>query len=125
MKVNQINVESNMSVSDLIDNFDASGVLGAGRVARARNILVDMIQDDDMNVSFDVETVSNIPYNIKYVDDSSLENGTEKIKQLGANGIIVNTYKIVTKNNIIVSKELISKDTYNAMDRIILKGTKK
>ena len=50
MKVNQINVESNMSVSDLIDNFDASGVLGAGRVARARNILVDMIQDDDMNV---------------------------------------------------------------------------
>ncbi len=82
-------------------------------------------EDDDMNVSFDVETVSNIPYNIKYVDDSSLENGTEKIKQLGANGIIVNTYKIVTKNNIIVSKELISKDTYNAMDRIILKGTKK
>ena len=50
MKVNQINVESNMSVSDLIDNFDASGVLGAGRVARASNILVDMIQDDDMNV---------------------------------------------------------------------------
>ncbi|MCQ2969976.1 MAG: deoxyhypusine synthase [archaeon] len=50
MKVNQINVESNMNVSDLIDNFDASGVLGAGRVARARNILVDMIQDKDMNV---------------------------------------------------------------------------
>ena len=64
-------------------------------------------------------------FQIKDVDDSSLENGTEKIKQLGANGIIVNTYKIVTKNNIIVSKELISKDTYNAMDRIILKGTKK
>lgn len=50
MKVNQINVESNMNVSDLIDNFDASGVLGAGRVASARNILVDMIQDKDMNV---------------------------------------------------------------------------
>lgn len=50
MKVNQINVESNMNVSDLIDNFDASGVLGAGRVARACNILVDMIQDKDMNV---------------------------------------------------------------------------
>ncbi|WP_432644865.1 deoxyhypusine synthase [Methanobrevibacter sp.] len=50
MKVNQINVENNMTVSDLIDAFDASGVLGAGRVARARNILVDMIQDEDMNV---------------------------------------------------------------------------
>lgn len=55
MKVNQINVESNMNVSDLIDNFDASGVLGAGRVARARNILVDMIQDKDMNVFMSLE----------------------------------------------------------------------
>lgn len=82
-------------------------------------------EDSDMNATFETETLSNIPYNIKYVDDSSLEVGTEQIKQLGANGIIVNTYKIVKKNNIIVSKELISKDTYNAMDRIILKGTKK
>ena len=50
MKVNQINVERNMQVSDLIKQFDESGVLGAGRVARACDILVDMIQDEDMNV---------------------------------------------------------------------------
>ena len=50
MKVNPINVENNMSVSDLVDQFDKSGVLGAGRVARACNILVDMIQDEDTNV---------------------------------------------------------------------------
>ena len=50
MKVNPINVDNNMKISDLINQFDKSGVLGAGRVARACNILVDMIQDEDMNV---------------------------------------------------------------------------
>ena len=50
MKVNQIDVEENMMISDLIAQFDESGVLGAGRVARACNILADMIQDEDMSV---------------------------------------------------------------------------
>lgn len=50
MKVNQINVTSDMKISDLISQFDESGVLGAGRVARACNILADMIQDEDMKV---------------------------------------------------------------------------
>jgi deoxyhypusine synthase len=39
-----------MSVSDLINQFDKSGVLGAGRVGRACNVLTDMINDDDMKV---------------------------------------------------------------------------
>ncbi|MBE6500539.1 MAG: deoxyhypusine synthase [Methanobrevibacter thaueri] len=50
MKVNQIKIEKNMKISDLISQFDSSGVLGAGRVARATNILTEMIQDENMNV---------------------------------------------------------------------------
>jgi len=50
MKVNQIDVDSSMKVIDLINQFDDSGVLGAGRVARACNILAEMIQDEDMSV---------------------------------------------------------------------------
>ena len=50
MKVNQINIEKNMSISDLVNQFDKSGVLGAGRVGRACNVLTDMINDDDMKV---------------------------------------------------------------------------
>lgn len=50
MKVNQINVTNSMRISDLVNEFDKSGVLGAGRVARACNILDDMIQDEDMKV---------------------------------------------------------------------------
>ena len=50
MKVNQINVDSNMKVLDLLNQFDKSGVLGAGSVARACNVLTDMINDKDMKV---------------------------------------------------------------------------
>lgn len=50
MKVNQIKINNNMKIIDLINQFDNSGVLGAGRVARACNILTDMIQDEDMSV---------------------------------------------------------------------------
>lgn len=81
-------------------------------------------EDNEYDVNFDIETISNIPYEIKYENSSSISSGEEEIKQLGANGVIVNTYKIVKKNNIVISKELISKDTYNSLDRIILKGTK-
>ena len=50
MKVNQINITNDMKVVDLIDQFDRSGVLGAGKISRACNILTAMIQDKDMNV---------------------------------------------------------------------------
>lgn len=50
MKVNPINVDKNMKVSDLLEQFDESGVLGAGRVSRACNILSDMISDEKTNV---------------------------------------------------------------------------
>ncbi|WP_297980523.1 deoxyhypusine synthase [uncultured Methanobrevibacter sp.] len=50
MEVNQLNIKKNMTVSELIDQFDASGVLGAGRLARASNLLVEMINDKDMDI---------------------------------------------------------------------------
>ena len=50
MKVNQIDINEDMKVIDLINQFDDAGVLGAGRVSRACTILADMIQDEDMNV---------------------------------------------------------------------------
>ena len=80
-------------------------------------------EKDDKKIDFEIETVSNIPYDTKYQTDSSLSAGTEKVKQRGANGIIVNAYKIVQQNGITVSKELISKDTYKALDRVILKSS--
>ncbi len=50
MKVNQIQIKENMTVSELLVQFENSGVLGSGRVSRACNLLSDMIIDEDMNV---------------------------------------------------------------------------
>lgn len=50
MKVNQINVSPDMKIIDLINQFDDSGVLGAGKVGRACNILTEMIKDESMKV---------------------------------------------------------------------------
>ena len=76
-------------------------------------------------VSFRIRTVSTIPFKTQYEDDNTLEEGKEKKKQGGMNGIIVKVYKIVEQNGKTVSEELISQDTYNALTKIILKGTKK
>lgn len=81
-------------------------------------------EENDCTVSFSTETLSTIPYTVKYIDDSTLPRGTEKVKQVGANGKITETYIIKSINGAVVSKELLSKDTYSAMQRIILRGTK-
>ena len=80
-------------------------------------------EEKEYEIEFDVETVSNIPRDTKYEIDKSLPKGTEKIKQKGSDGIIVNVYKIVKQNGITLSKEFISKDKYNALDKIILKSS--
>lgn len=66
-----------------------------------------------------------IPYTINYIKDKTMNQGEEEIKQYGANGAKSVTYKIVKQNGIIVSKTLLSSDTYSALERIVKIGTKK
>ena len=80
-------------------------------------------EDVEYDVSFDIESISDIMYNIKYQQDYSLSPGEEKIKQAGSLGKIVKAYKVLKKSGVIISKELISKDTYKSMERIILTKT--
>lgn len=81
-------------------------------------------EENEYTVSFSTRTISTIPFTVKYVDDNTLAAGTEKVKQKGANGIITETYITKSLNGKVVSTKLLSKDTYNAMQRIILRGTK-
>ena len=79
-------------------------------------------ENPDYEVSIQTSTVSTIPFTTTYQDDDTLPAGTEKVKQKGANGIVTQTYKIVKQNGNVISKTLLSKDVYNAMQKIILKG---
>lgn len=60
----------------------------------------------------------------KYQEDFSLESGKEKVIQKGSKGYKTVTYKIFYLDGKIVKKEILSKDTYNPMERIIKKGMK-
>ena len=82
-------------------------------------------EQTEYTFSFSTKTIASIPYTTKYVEDSSLAEGTEKVKQKGANGLKTETYITKMLDGKVISTTLLSKDTYNAMTRIILKGTKK
>lgn len=82
-------------------------------------------EEVEYQISFDTKTISTIPYTVKYIDDNTLKTGTEVVKQKGANGIVTETYLIKSLNGKVVSNTLLSKDTYSAMQRIVLRGTKK
>ena len=66
-----------------------------------------------------------IPYTTKYVKDYTKDEGTEEVKQYGSNGAKSTTYKITKHNGAVVKREILSKDTYSSLERIIVKGTKK
>ena len=80
-------------------------------------------EENEYTFKFSTKTVSTIPYSTQYIDDSTLPQGTEVVKQKGANGLITETYITKLLNGKTVSTELLSRDTYSAMTRIVRRGT--
>lgn len=75
---------------------------------------------------YDIEIVSyrtgSVPYRTTYTTDSSLAAGQQKVIQRGSNGAKSVAYRIRKKNGQIISKELLSKDTYDPHNQIIAVG---
>ncbi|MEA3379125.1 MAG: deoxyhypusine synthase [Nanoarchaeota archaeon] len=51
-EVKQININENMKVLELVEQMNGSGVMGAGRIAKAVNLLTKMITEKDCKVFF-------------------------------------------------------------------------
>ena len=81
-------------------------------------------EEVEYDVELQVKQISTIPITTVYQEDPSLPVGTEKVKQNGAKGLKTETYLVKSLNGKVVSSELVSRDTYNAMQKIILRGTK-
>lgn len=81
-------------------------------------------EDKEYEVVIESEVLSYIPFTTKYENDDSLEEGEEVIEQSGYTGCTSEAYKILKLNGKVVSKTLLSKDTYDPMTRIIRRGTK-
>lgn len=67
-------------------------------------------------------TTGTIPYTTQTITDTSLQPGETVIEQSGHAGCKVTTYKQLWLNGTMVSNELLSNDTYNAMQTIIRVG---
>ena len=84
-----------------------------------------MREEKEYEVVIESTVLEVIPYKVNYIKDNTLPQGTEEIKQYGSEGARSVTYKVLKYNGVIISKELLSNDTYSSLERIIKKGTKK
>ena len=82
-------------------------------------------EDVEYDISIETKQISTIKYTTQYIEDASLPAGTQKVTQAGANGRKVQAYKVMKLNGQVVSRTLLSTDTYRAMTRIVRVGTKK
>ena len=80
-------------------------------------------EETEYEVVIQPVVLSYIPYTTKYEDDPTLEEGKEVVEQSGYTGCTSETYRIIKLNGEVVSKTLLSKDTYDPMTRIVRRGT--
>lgn len=79
-------------------------------------------EEKEYKVNIIPVVLDTYPYTTQTITDYSLAPGTMVVKQAGASGYKVATYKEVSLNGVIISKELISNDTYKTMTRIVRVG---
>ena len=80
-------------------------------------------EDVEYDISIETKKIATIEPTTQYVQDPSLPAGQQKVVQAGSNGRKVEAYKVTKLNGQVVSTTLLSKDTYNAMKRIVHVGT--
>jgi len=99
-------------------------------VAKANNGVVSISimgikEETEYEVVLTSTVLSTTPRNVVYQNNSSLEEGTEKVIQKGYDGKKSIAYKILKLNGRTISKTVLSKDTYKPMEKIVQVGTKK
>lgn len=76
-------------------------------------------QEDDKTVIIESKVTSVIERKTEYKQDNKLEKGQEVIERYGEDGSTSETYKTVLQNGIVISKDIISRDTYSPLSKII------
>ena len=82
-------------------------------------------QKKEYTVKIRAYRTKSIPFKTEKIDDDSLYEGEEVVKQRGTNGCKAVCYRDLYLKGKKISSELLSTDTYSAMKRILKVGTKK
>ena len=81
-----------------------------------------MPEENEYEIRILPVTTQSIPYGTSYIDDPTLAPGRQVVVQAGHAGYKVTTSIEKRLNGTVVSKEVISNDTYNPMKTIIRRG---
>ena len=76
-------------------------------------------EDSDVTVVLENNVKKIIPFETRYITNTKLEAGSSVKVQNGADGKVVETYKVTKKGEQEISRELISVDKYDALTEII------
>lgn len=80
-------------------------------------------EEVEYDITIETKKTATISYTTQYIQDASLPAGQQKVVQSGNNGQKVEAYKVTKLNGQVISTTLLSKDTYNAMKKIVHVGT--
>lgn len=81
-------------------------------------------EDVEYEIKIQPSTLEVIEPKTIYEEDPTLDIGKEKVIQNAGKGYKTVTYKVYYLDGKVVKKEILSKDTYNPMNKIVKKGTK-
>lgn len=81
-------------------------------------------QDTEYDIKIQTVLKGVKPYKTIYEYNRNVKKGENIVAQKGKNGYECKVYKVISLNGEIISKSLISTDTYNVMNEIIIIGTK-
>lgn len=79
-------------------------------------------EEIEYEVSLYPVTTASIPFSTQYIPDPSLAPGQQVVVQKGGNGLKVTTYKDTKLEGKLISREIVSNDTYSPMSAIIRVG---
>ena len=79
-------------------------------------------EEIEYDITIETKKTATIKYTTQYIQDPSLPAGQQKVVQEGSNGRKVEAYKVKRLNGEVISTTLLSKDTYNAMKKIVHVG---
>jgi len=82
--------------------------------------------DPDPSVSVKIKSVTleEIPYEVVYVDDPNLAEGTKIVKNEGMNGYVAEAFKVYYKNGSFLKEVSLGISRYRKYDEVIRVGTK-
>lgn len=79
-------------------------------------------EEIEYEVEISTTVLSYIPWGVVYETNNSLKSGQEIVVQSGMSGCRSITYKILRLDGKQVSSEVLSRDTYDALDKVIQRG---